>query len=52
VDWTDQWGMGDDRRGSGPLADGWAVQSRRERERGVYCEGEIGYFIALLSRVT
>jgi hypothetical protein len=32
VDWADQWGMGDnDRWGGGPMADGWAVQSRRER---------------------
>jgi hypothetical protein len=34
VGWADQWGMSDnDRRGSGPMADGWAVHSRRERER-------------------
>jgi hypothetical protein len=32
VGWADQWGMDDDGWGTGPMADGWAVQSRRERE--------------------
>jgi hypothetical protein len=35
VYWADQWGMGDDGWGSGPMTEGWAVQSIRERERGV-----------------
>jgi hypothetical protein len=35
VDWIDQSGMSDDRLGIGPMAGGWALQSRRERERGI-----------------
>jgi hypothetical protein len=34
-DWVDQSGMRDDRLGIGPVAGGWAVQSRRERERDI-----------------
>jgi hypothetical protein len=33
VDWVDQSGTRDDRLGIGPMAGGWAVQSRRQRER-------------------
>jgi hypothetical protein len=45
VDWADQWGMGDYRWGSGPMSDGWAVRSRRER--GIMWEWDRIEFVPL-----
>jgi hypothetical protein len=40
VDWVGQLGMRNDRLGIRPMATGWAVQSRRNRE--VKRESEVG----------
>jgi hypothetical protein len=42
VDWVGQSGMRDDRLGTGPMAVGWAVQSRRKREIYIAWEWDVG----------